>query len=148
MAIKPSPERSDLETKSREDLQTIAKVMGVDTPARATKAALIEAIMTEPASANGAASNGDSANSAAPESSRAVRSRRTVATPVDDFDDLLGEFAADAPVASDAPSAPAAPTVQPESTRGDRAVRASHRTPVHPGSTGTSAARVQRRRHQ
>ncbi len=115
MAIKPSPERSDLETKSREDLQTIAKVMGVDTPARATKAALIEAIMTEPASANGASSNGDSANSAAPESSRAVRSRRTVATPVDDFDDLLGEFAADAPVASDAPSAPAAPTASSES---------------------------------
>ncbi len=114
MAIKPSPERSDLETKSREDLQTIAKVMGVDTPARATKAALIEAIMTEPA-ASGPATNGASANSAAPENSRAVRSRRTVATPVDDFDDLLGEFTADAPVASDAPSAPAAPTSTPES---------------------------------
>jgi transcription termination factor Rho len=115
MAIKPSPERSDLETKSREDLQTIAKVMGVDTPTRATKAALIEAIMSEPASPNGASSNGASANSAAPESSRAVRSRRTVATPVDDFDDLLGEFAADAPVASEASSAPAASTTNSES---------------------------------
>jgi transcription termination factor Rho len=113
MAIKPSPERSDLETKSREDLQTIAKVMGVDTPARATKAALIEAIMTEPA--NGASTNGATANSAAPESSRAVRSRRTVATPVDDFDDLLGEFAADAPTASEAPSAPAEPAATSES---------------------------------
>ncbi len=115
MAIKPSPERSDLETKSREDLQTIAKVMGVDTPTRATKAALIEAIMSEPASPNGASSNGASANSASPEGSRAVRSRRTVATPVDDFDDLLGEFAADAPVASEAPGAPAAPTTNSES---------------------------------
>jgi transcription termination factor Rho len=114
MAIKPSPDRSDLETKSREDLQTIAKVMGVDTPTRATKAALIEAIMSEPASANGTSSNGASANSAAPEGSRAVRSRRTVATPVDDFDDLLGEFAADAPVPSEAPSAPA-PASNPES---------------------------------
>ncbi|HTB08638.1 MAG TPA: Rho termination factor N-terminal domain-containing protein, partial [Acidimicrobiales bacterium] len=113
MAIKPSPERSDLETKSREDLQTIAKVMGVDTPARATKAALIEAIMTEPA--NGASTNGATANSAAPESSRAVRSRRTVATPVDDFDDLLGEFAADAPTASEATSAPAEPAATSES---------------------------------
>ncbi|MGC2167610.1 MAG: transcription termination factor Rho [Acidimicrobiales bacterium] len=115
MAIKPSPERSDLETKSREDLQTIAKVMGVDTPTRATKAALIEAIMSEPASPNGASSNGASADSAAPESSRAVRSRRTVATPVDDFDDLLGEFVADAPVVSEASSAPAAAAANPES---------------------------------
>jgi transcription termination factor Rho len=114
MAIKPSPERSDLETKSREDLQTIAKVMGVETPTRATKAALIEAIMSEPASPNGASTNGASANSATPESSRAVRSRRTVATPVDDFDDLLGEFAADAP-ASEAPSTPPAPTANAES---------------------------------
>ena len=45
MAIKPSPDRSDLESKTREDLQTIAKVKGVEAPARATKAALIEAIM-------------------------------------------------------------------------------------------------------
>ena len=115
MAIKPSPERSDLETKSREDLQTIAKVMGVETPTRATKAALIEAIMSEPASPNGASANGASAQSAAPETSRAVRSRRTVATPVDDFEDLLGEFAADAPDASQAPSAPAASTPNAES---------------------------------
>ncbi len=34
-------------------------------------------------------------------SSRAVRSRRTVATPEDDFEDLLGEFVADTKV--DAP---------------------------------------------
>ncbi|HEY1825482.1 MAG TPA: transcription termination factor Rho [Acidimicrobiales bacterium] len=96
MAIKPSPDRSDLETKSREDLQTIAKVMGVETAARATKATLIEAIMSEPgsnANANGAAPS-DAAGA-----SRAVRSRRTVATPVDDFDDLLGEFVAEAPAA-------------------------------------------------
>ena len=50
MAIKPSPDRSDLESKTREDLQTIAKVKGVDTPTRATKAALIEAIMGDPPS--------------------------------------------------------------------------------------------------
>ncbi len=108
MAIKPSPDRSDLETKSREDLQTIAKVMGVETSARATKATLIEAIMAEPASTNGAshsASPESSTPSASP--SRAVRSRRTVATPVDDFDDLLGEFAADAPASAPATSTPA-----------------------------------------
>jgi transcription termination factor Rho len=79
MAIKPSPDRTDLESKTREDLQTIAKVKGVDVSARASKSALIEAIM------------GDTPAASAPPS-RAVRSRRTVATPTDDFDELLGEF--------------------------------------------------------
>ena len=83
MAIKPSPDRSDLESKSRDDLQTIAKVKGVDLGARATKAAIIDAIMK---------SDGRSAD---PAPSRAVRSRRTVATPVDDFESLLGEFVSD-----------------------------------------------------
>ncbi|HUZ40501.1 MAG TPA: transcription termination factor Rho [Acidimicrobiales bacterium] len=85
MAVKPSPDRSDLESKSREDLQTIAKVKGVDVSARASKASLIEAIMGDPVSSDPSEST-----------SRAVRSRRTVATPTDDFDDLLGEFVADA----------------------------------------------------
>jgi transcription termination factor Rho len=88
MAVKPSPDRSDLESKSREDLQTIAKVKGVDVSARASKASLIEAIMGDLAPA------GEPSESA----SRAVRSRRTVATPTDDFDDLLGEFVAHATV--------------------------------------------------
>ncbi len=78
MAITPSPERSDLESKSRDDLQVIAKVKGVDVGARATKAALIDAIMGE---------------TAPPAASRTVRSRRTVPTPVEDLDDLLGELA-------------------------------------------------------
>ena len=80
MAVKPSPDRSDLESKTREDLQTIAKVKGVDISARASKASLIEAIMGDPAPSSESSENG----------SRAVRSRRTVATPTDDFDDLLG----------------------------------------------------------
>jgi transcription termination factor Rho len=88
MAIKPSPDRSDLESKTREDLQTIAKVKGVEAPTRATKAALIEAIMGDVPSAS------DTAVESAP-ASRAVRSRRTVATPDDDFEELLGEFVAD-----------------------------------------------------
>jgi transcription termination factor Rho len=94
MAVRPSPDRSDLESKTREDLQTIAKVKGVDVSARASKASLIEAIMGDPAP------NGDSSDSA----SRAVRSRRTVATPTDDFDDLLGEFVADASTDHSVPS--------------------------------------------
>ena len=49
MAVRPSPDRSDLESKTREDLQTIAKVKGVDVSARASKASLIEAIMGDPA---------------------------------------------------------------------------------------------------
>jgi transcription termination factor Rho len=96
MAIKPSPDRSDLESKTREDLQTIAKLKGVDTPARATKAALIEAIM------------GDAPMSESAASSRAVRSRRTVATPEDDFEELLSEFSSDAksePASAPAPAA-------------------------------------------
>jgi transcription termination factor Rho len=96
MAVRPSPDRSDLESKTREDLQTIAKVKGVDVSARASKASLIEAIMGDPVSV--------STNTPEP-ATRAVRSRRTVATPDDDFDDLLGEFVADAAVASsEAPS--------------------------------------------
>ncbi len=103
MAIKPSPDRSDLESKSRDDLQTIAKVKGVDPGARATKAALIDAIMND----------GDpGASDASP--SRSVRSRRTVATPVDDFESLLGEFATDiVPTAVTSEVAPA-PTSSPE----------------------------------
>jgi len=51
---KALPDRSDLESKTREDLQTIAKVKGVDVSARASKASLIEAIMGDPAPANDA----------------------------------------------------------------------------------------------
>ena len=110
MAVKPSPDRSDLESKSREDLQTIAKVKGVDVPTRATKAALIEAIMTEPAQSSASSNGAASAPTRAP-SSRAVRSRRTVATPDDDFEALLGEFSADAASAPTEAKAPAsAPT--------------------------------------
>src|SRR5271168_356845 len=92
MAIKPSPDRSDLESKTREDLQTIAKVKGVETPTRATKAALIEAIMGEvPGTSDSSVATATSETT----SSRAVRSRRTVATPEDDFEELLGEFVAE-----------------------------------------------------
>ena len=103
MAVRPSPDRSDLESKTREDLQTIAKVKGVDVSARASKASLIEAIMGDPAPV------GDSSESV----SRAVRSRRIVATPTDDFDDLLGEFVADAKTDHVAPAADAeSPTTE------------------------------------
>jgi transcription termination factor Rho len=117
MAAKPSPDRSDLESKTREDLQTIAKVKGVDVSTRASKASLIEAIMSEPAP--------QPQTEPSTAASRAVRSRRTVATPSDDFDDLLGEFVADAkidrPPSSNgsAPSAESPPAPAP-STAGDR----------------------------
>ncbi len=88
MAAKPSPDRADLESKTREDLQTIAKVKGVDVSTRANKAALIEAIM--------------GSDGPAP-ASRAVRSRRTVATP-EDFETFLGEFEADASATRVAPA--------------------------------------------
>ena len=94
MAVKPSPDRSDLESKTREDLQTIAKVKGVEVPARASKASLIEAIMGQPVKA-APASSAAVAPSANATASRAVRSRRTVATPDDDFEAMLGEFGAE-----------------------------------------------------
>jgi transcription termination factor Rho len=94
MAVKPSPDRSDLESKTREDLQTIAKVKGVDVSARASKASLIEAIMGDvsptPVTTVAAAESG----------TRVVRSRRTVAMPADDFDELVSEFAAETKVES------------------------------------------------
>jgi transcription termination factor Rho len=122
MAIKPSPDRSDLESKTREDLQTIAKVKGVEAPARATKAALIEAIMGDaPLATNGA-------EPASTNGSRAVRSRRTVATPEDDFEDLLGEFAAEAQVDS-APSAAPSSVPAPEPALSE-ALPPSERTPA------------------
>ena len=97
MAAKPTPDRSDLESKSVADLQKIAEVTGAK-PAGRSKAAIVDAIMNAGAPA------------ASESSSRAVRSRRTVATPVDDFDDLLGEFVADAKTEKPA-SAPAAESI-------------------------------------
>jgi len=101
MAVKPTtPDRSDLETKSREDLQAIAKLTGADVSARASKATLIETIMGTPSGADFDTKP----------ASRAVRSRRTVATPDDDFESLINEFGGDAPstpgVSTDAPVTP------------------------------------------
>ncbi len=127
MAIKPSPDRSDLESKTRDDLQTIAKVKGVDPGARATKAALIDAIM-----------GSDMPVDAAP-TSRAVRSRRTVATPVDDFESLLGEFASDiAPAAADTASA-ASPSVAESSVAAASAPSALEPSPTHQSELAPSA---------
>ncbi len=127
MAIKPSPDRSDLESKTRDDLQTIAKVKGVDPGARATKAALIDAIM-----------GSDMPVDAAP-TSRAVRSRRTVATPVDDFESLLGEFASDiAPAAADTASA-ASPSVAESSEVAASTPSALEPSPTHQSELAPSA---------
>ena len=120
MAVRPSPDRSDLESKTREDLQTIAKVKGVDVSARASKASLIEAIMGDPAPSS------DSSESV----SRAVRSRRTVATPTDDFDDLLGEFVADA--SGDNPTAPSDATTSTESAPSAPSSNGAERTAQGP----------------
>ncbi len=104
MAAKPSPDRSDLESKTREDLQTIAKVKGVDVTARASKASLIEAIMGDvsptPVKTAVAAESGP----------RVVRSRRTVTMPDDDFAELVGEFVADTKVESNGDSTESAPS--------------------------------------
>ena len=124
MAVGPSPDRSDLESKTRDDLQTIAKVKGVDVSARASKTSLIEAIMGDPVAST--SSNGSSPDSFDAPATRAVRSRRTVATPSDDFDDLLGEFVAQPSERSAALSA--APAATSETTPAP----SSERTPPAP----------------
>ena len=105
MAAKPTPDRSDLESKSVADLQKIAEVTGAK-PAGRSKAAIVDAIMNAGAPA------------ASESSSRAVRSRRTVATPTDDFDDLIGEFVDDAktekPAAAATAESSSAPSAAPE----------------------------------
>jgi len=127
MAVKPTtPERADLESKSREDLQAIAKMTGADVSARASKATLIETIMGTPA-----------ADSPKP-ASRAVRSRRTVATPDDDFESLINEFSGEAATTPAAPAprpAPvtsngsSAPTVLADATSSDAASPRANNTP-------------------
>jgi transcription termination factor Rho len=94
MAIKPAPDRSDLESKTREDLHTIAKVKGVEVGPRASKTTLIEAIMGGPTTPT--APTVTTAQPVAENSSRTIRSRRTVATPDDDIEDLLGDFVTEA----------------------------------------------------
>ncbi len=128
MAMKPAPDRSDLESKSRDDLQTIAKVKGVDLGARATKAAIIDAIMKS-----------DVEPSAATTPSRSVRSRRTVATPVDDFETLLGEFATDiAPARTVRAEAPAS-AAEPVAPAPSPAPSASETDGATPGETAAPA---------
>jgi transcription termination factor Rho len=110
MATKAPQDKSALEAKSREDLQQIAAATGVKVSGRASKATIIEAIIAS-APAPAKASKSDDK----PAASRAVRSRRTVATPADDFESLLGEFEADAKEATISTPAAAAPdaTAQP-----------------------------------
>ena len=112
MALKPSPDRSDLESKTREDLQTIAKVKGVEVSARASKSALIEAIMGDSMSPPAPALNGDAGTS------RAVRSRRVVATPDADFEDLLSEFSDDSPTPKPAPAVSASAPISEQKPAG------------------------------
>ena len=118
MALKPSPDRSDLESKTREDLQTIAKVKGVEVGARASKAALIEAIMGDPAPAPSPASAPVAAMNADTGTSRAVRSRRVVATPDDDFDELLNEFASEPVTPKAAPAVSASAPISEQKPAG------------------------------
>ncbi len=130
MAITPSPERSDLESKSRDDLLVIAKVKGVDVGARATKTTLIDAIMGE-----------------AMPISRTVRSRRTVAMPPsEDFDDLIGEFAPAVPTPAPAaptaaaPAAPAAARTPAPSPAPQSASEPSRESSAAPADTGATVA--------
>jgi transcription termination factor Rho len=130
MAAKPTPDRSDLESKTREDLQTIAKVKGVDVTARASKSALIEAIMGDIPQAQPVPDR------AVPESTRVVRSRRTVATPTGDFEDLIGEFASElsvqkVPEPSPEPSE-TAPLAAPSSNGAERQAQGGQRQSNQP----------------
>ncbi len=123
MASKAPQDKSALEAKSREDLQQIAQATGVKVSGRASKATLIEAIISSaPAPAKAASKVAKTETKESAPASRAVRSRRTVATPSDDFESLLGEFEADAKeVKTTAPAA--APSVDASAPRPAREQR-------------------------
>ena len=124
MAMRPPADKSILESKTREDLLEIAKAKGVDVGARATKTALIEAIV-------GGEESGPAAPESAPSASRAVRSRRVVATPDDDFEEMLGEFASSTP--ADAVAGPPASDTTPTSANGaERAPQTQPRQGTQP----------------
>ncbi|MBU6495468.1 MAG: transcription termination factor Rho [Acidobacteria bacterium] len=110
MSTQPTVSRESLQGKSREDLLAMATAIGAAIPARATKAALINSIAGSAESSAPVTDN--------PPKTRAVRSRRTVATPPDDFDSLINEFTADAEVA-----ARETPTPTPPPTSGERVPR-------------------------
>jgi transcription termination factor Rho len=108
MSTQPTVSRESLQGKTREDLVAMATAVGAAIPARATKAALIDSI-------SAVAGGGSATTAPSPKPSRAVRSRRTVATPPDDFDSLIEEFAAEAaPAPAKAPAT--APTSVEQST--------------------------------
>ena len=99
--------RANLKAKTKGDLETIARTSGVEIPAGATKDQIIDAIE----------------GLAKPAASRAVRSRRTVATPEDDFDSLVSEFAAPAPAPAPATSTTPTPATARESSGDERPPR-------------------------
>ena len=113
MASKASSDKSALDAKSREDLLAIAKTAGLEVSGRASKATLIEAIAGAGAKSAAKSDAKPETKAAAESSSRAVRSRRTVATPIDDFDSLLGEFESDAKAAKETAPAPAGEATTP-----------------------------------
>jgi transcription termination factor Rho len=126
--------KSVLEAKERDELVEIASAIGVKTPARASKATIIAAILDS--TPNGDSPNGDSANGDAP--SRAVRSRRTVSspeTPETDFEEFVREVTADAE--AEAPAAPEAASPPPASV-----------TPAAEGATGARPERAPREFNQ
>ena len=107
MAEKPSsPARANLQSKSKEDLVEIAKATGVEVPARATKSALIASIVSSQGVGEGSSAGG---SDDAPRPSRAVRSRRTVATPDDDFESILKDYAPEPRAAESTEAASPAP---------------------------------------
>jgi len=109
MAEKPTtPSTKNLESKTKDDLIVLAKAAGVEVGPRSTKATLIAAL-----------AGGQSAPAAATSSSDAdsrlrgaIRSRRVVATPTDDIEAILNEYAPDPTPAttSATPASTPAPT--------------------------------------
>jgi transcription termination factor Rho len=136
----PQLERSLLEAKEREELQTIAQAMSLKTNARASKSTLIGAILDATGvGSNGDSSNGDSPNGAsaydgdaseAPARKSVIRSGRATATAATNgevHDALEEEFAVvAAPVVADTTATSEPATAEPatdapsEHSRGPR----------------------------
>ncbi|MBW4029278.1 MAG: transcription termination factor Rho [Acidobacteria bacterium] len=144
MAVKSnSPDRSDLESKSREDLHAIVKLTGAEVSARASKATLIETIMgatSRDATTGGATQDAGAGAGAIPRSTRVVRSRRTVATP-EDFDSLVNEFSADVTTPASAPTTLGSSSRAQEATASAGEGHGStRRAPSEPESRGASGS--------
>ena len=156
MAEKPTgPSRPNLITKSKDELVTIAKASGIDVGPKATKATIIAALSSASSTPSASSAPSPSATAAPapaaaerPASTRpsgAIRSRRYVESPSDDFEAILSDYAAE-PSSTPATTTPTSSSSVPASDRGPRPERAPREN--GDGSQGGGPRQQQDRQQQ